>query len=288
MSYTVSISFEKFLDNIELSGDHNDVANKRKDRIISLLKNHFTILEAFPSGSIARNTAIKGYADLDIMVVLHYSKHIKDKLPSEVLQAVRDALGEYKTGVRKNGQAVTLYYESWPSVDVVPVSRTDNSDGTVKQFNVPDMNSENWIISRPRKHTNQMNQKNDSSGPRFKNIVKMIKFWNKQHSDTLQSYHIEVMALKIFDNYIDEYTWYIYKYFDEAVNLVQSDLWYEDGYADSYLDGEGRREALKRLQKARDLSLDAWFLTYDGKNKHKEAIDIWQQLFGSKFPSYGD
>ena len=48
--------------------------------------------------------ALTGNADLDVFVVLHFGKHIKNKLPSQVLQSVQDSLGEY----RKNGQAVTF------------------------------------------------------------------------------------------------------------------------------------------------------------------------------------
>ncbi len=145
MAYTVAVSFDKFRENIELTGDHRDTANRRKDDIVESLKNDLTILEAFPSGSIPRYTAVTGYADLDVIVVLHYGKHIKDKKPSQVLQAVRDTLAEYKTNVRKNGQAVTLHYKTWPNVDIVPVSRTTNSDGSVNHYNVPNMNDETWI-----------------------------------------------------------------------------------------------------------------------------------------------
>jgi hypothetical protein len=54
------------------------------------------VIEAFASGSIPRYTALNEHADLDVIVALHYSKHIKDKTPSQVPQEVRDALGESK------------------------------------------------------------------------------------------------------------------------------------------------------------------------------------------------
>jgi hypothetical protein len=111
------VSFDKLVENISLTGDHHEVADARKDRAVSLLGNGFTILDSFTSGSVPRLTALKGHADLDVIVVLLWAKHIKGKSPEQVLQDVRDALGEYRTNVRKNGQAVTLYYESWPGVD---------------------------------------------------------------------------------------------------------------------------------------------------------------------------
>ena len=86
MANTVSYSFDLFFDNINLSGDHRSVAATRRDRLISLLKNDFEILEAFPTGSIPRYTAVREHADLDIMVALHRGKHIKDKKPSQVLK----------------------------------------------------------------------------------------------------------------------------------------------------------------------------------------------------------
>lgn len=286
MPYTVPVSFDKFRENIELSGDHRDTANKRRDDIVSSFKKDFTILEAFPSGSIPRYTAVRGYADLDMILVLHYGKHIKGKKPSRVLQNVRDSLAEYKTNVRKNGQAVTLYYKTWPNVDIVPVSRTTNSDGSVNHYSVPDMNNESWIDSRPKKHSIELSKKNKECGESFKRVIKMIKWWNHQHSSLLQSFHVEVMALLTFFGKQDDYSWNIYQYFDKAVDLVSSSLWHEGAFIDGYLDYNKREEALDRLKAARDKARDAWLLTHNERNDHEKAINIWRQIFGEKFPAY--
>lgn len=287
MPYTVPVSFDKFRENIELTGNHRDIANKRRDRIVSSLENDFSILEAFPSGSIPRYTAVTGYADLDVIVVLHYGKHIKNKKPSQVLQNVRDALAEYETNVRKNGQAVTLHYKTWPNVDIVPVSRATNSDGSVNHYNVPNMNDETWIKSRPKKHSTEMSEKNKVCGESFKRIVKMIKWWNHQHSSLLQSFHIEVIALNVFNNTLSDYSWDVFQYFDKAVEIVKSRLWHEGDYIDDYLDYEKRQEAIKRLETARDKARNAWSYTYGDKDDHENAINLWRQIFGDKFPSYG-
>jgi hypothetical protein len=196
MSYTVDASFEAFYDNINLSGDHREIANNRRDEIVRTLEKKYAIVEAFSSGSIPKYTALKKHADLDLIVALHYEKHIKGKTPTEVLQSVRNALSEWRTGARKNGQAVTLYYRTWPNVDIVPVSRVVNRDGTVFYYNVPDSNSDSWIASRPKKHADDIEQKSSKCGRNFRRIIKMIKHWNRIHGDYLQSYHIEVLALR--------------------------------------------------------------------------------------------
>jgi len=287
MPYTVQASFEKFRENIELSGSHREIANSRKDDIVASLKKDFSILEAFPSGSIPRYTAVKGYADLDVIIVLHYGKHIKGKKPSQVLQVVRDCLSGYKTDVRKNGQAVTLYYKTWPNVDIVPVSQVGNDAGSVNYYKVPDMKNESWLSSRPKKHSNKLKDKNKECGEVFKRIIKMIKWWNHQHSNLLQSFHIEVMAIKIFQGYLSGYSWQVFQFFDKAVELGSSSLWYELGYVDSYLNSETRKEILQRLNTAKDKARDAWYLTHNGRNEHEKAINIWRQIFGNKFPAYG-
>jgi hypothetical protein len=187
MPNTVAASFDRFIENISLTGDHKETAETRRESIVSLLGNSFTILDSFPTGSIPRNTALKTHADLDVFVVLHHGKHIKDRSPEQVLQAVRDALATYRTNVRKNGQAVTLYYKTWPHVDIVPVSRVVTDSGNVDHYDVPDASTDGWIASRPHKHANAMDAKALSLGGDFKAFVRMLKEWNVAHSELLRS-----------------------------------------------------------------------------------------------------
>jgi hypothetical protein len=285
MPYTVPVSFDKFRENIELGSTYRETAKKRRDRLVSLLENGFEILEAFPTGSVPRFTAVKGHADLDVIVVLHFGKHIKDKKPSQVLQNVRDVLGDYKTGVRRNGQAVTLYYDSWPNVDIVPVSVTYNDDSSVNHYNVPDMNTESWIDSQPRKHSSTLTERNKSCGENFKRLIKMMKWWNHQHSGLMQSFHIEVLALETFHGKMDDLPRDIYYFFKNAVDLTQNSLWYELDYVDEYLDYSKRQEVVKRLEIARDWASDAW--SYVRNDNAEKAIEKYRQIFGSKFPTYG-
>ncbi len=287
MPYTVAVSFDKFYENINLSGNHRDTANRRRDDIVTTLENKFDILDAFATGSIPRYTALKKHADLDVIVVLHYSKHTKGKLPSEVLQSIRDHLAQHKTNVRKNGQAVTLYYKTWPNVDIVPVSRLVDDNGKVTGYEIPDMNNEEWIKSKPKQHTSNLTSQASTCGTAFRQIITMVKWWNHQHSNYLQSYHIEVMAMKAFFGQLSDMSWDIFKFFDEASELIQSPLWYEGAFVDDYLTYTSRQEAQKRLKTARDKASDAWYKTYDANSDHESAIAIWRQIFGGKFPAYG-
>jgi len=200
---------------------------------------------------------------------------------------VRDALAEWRTGARKNGQAVTLNYTTWPNVDIVPVSRTVNDDGLILHYNVPDSNTDVWIKSRPKEHAATLEAKASECGNNFRRIIKMIKHWNRIHSDYLQSYHIEVLALNVFSGNLDDTPWCVFQFFSAARKLLEGPLWYDTGLADDYLSWVDRAEVLRRFDTAIDKSRGAWHKTYNDNSDHKGAIDAWQQIFGPKFPNYG-
>lgn len=69
--------------------------------------------------------------------------------------------------------------------------------------------------------------------------------------------------------------------------MLESALWHELGFVDSYLSRPDRAEVLKRFETAISKSQSAWSKTYNVENDHRGAIEIWRQIFGDKFPSYG-
>src|SRR5690349_10354443 len=109
MPYLVSTSFRDLLDNIRITSDAKSTATARRNRIVELLDQKLTILDAFATGSLVRGTGLRNVSDVDVMLVLHYGKHLKDKSPKAALETVQDALADYNARiVKKNGQAVTL------------------------------------------------------------------------------------------------------------------------------------------------------------------------------------
>jgi hypothetical protein len=177
MAWLVEDAFAEFHTIINLRGDHRAVANTRKDWIVRQLTASFEILEALTLGSIPKYTALSGYADLDVMVVLHFGKHIKGRTPATVLQNLRTALGPGAGAVRRNGQAVTMKFKSWPDVDVVPASVTysDNTKKSVDHYNIPDMNRGVWLPTKPRLHAKAVNT---ARAPRGRSSVRSSR-WSR-------------------------------------------------------------------------------------------------------------
>lgn len=283
MPYTVAVSFDEFLSRISLTGDHSTTANARRDRIVRLLKDDFEILKAFPTGSIVRRTALKS-SDLDVIVALHYGQHVKGKTPTQVLSEVRDHLGGSARIVKKNGQAVSLYFATWPNVDVVPVKRVAN-DGTLDYYGVPDMETDSWLVSRPWRHDSSVSGLSLESRQR----IRMIKTWNQAHSDYMESFHIETIALSAPPP-TDDWPWDVFQFFDYAMKTIDSPLKHPrdaGDYVDDYLNAYSRAEVKTRLARACSLSRDAWHEVYPPRDNHRKSIETYRILFGDRFPAYG-
>ncbi|MFE1128543.1 hypothetical protein ACFW6R_17955 [Streptomyces albidoflavus] len=286
MALTVAYAFDRFYSTINLPGDHRALANTRKDWIIRRIGGSLDILNSFTMGSIPRFTALEGHADLDVMIVLHFGKHIKDKKPSTVLADLKVALGSGAGSIRRNGQAVTMRFVSWPDVDVVPASRIRSDDGSISHYEIPDMNRGEWIKTKPYTHQSQMSAAASARGANFKRVIKMIKDWNRRQSVSIQSYHLEVIALQMNSVDWDDTGWAIYQWFTRAETSLQY-LWHEEKDVTEYLSFDRSMKAKSQISEAKNKALTAWSHTYNGKNNHREAINNWRSIFGSSFPSYG-
>lgn len=284
MAYTVDWAFRTFHNSINLSGDHRSVANSRKDWIVKRLRANLTVLDAFTIGSIPRYTALSGHADLDVLVVLHWTNHLKDRLPSTVLQNVKTALGAGAGKPRRNGQAVTMNFTTWPAVDVVPAARYKTDGGAVDYYAIPDMNREIWLRSRPRLHGRHIAAEVADSGSKFREIIKMLKHWNRRQDVRLQSYHIEVIALQMTCGW-DDYSWSIYKWFEAAIPAVKW-CWHESEDVSGYLSFSQANRAQARLIQIRDIANQAWYADYSKKDAQR-SITLWKSIFGQQFPAYG-
>jgi hypothetical protein len=287
MAWTTESAFSEFFDAINLPGDHRNIANARKDHVISLLGKQLTVVEAFPTGSIPRFTALEEHADLDIIATLHYGKHIKDRKPSAVLLSVREALADYVTSLRRNGQAVTLQFKTWPHVDIVPAAQVIAADGSVTSYLIPDMHREVWLTSDPKRHAATLDTRSGACGPNFRKVIKMFKHWSRRNGDLLQSYHIEAMALATFNALMTDITWDAHAFFDSVTKLLAFPLAYQGQTVDTYLQPLDRSKALANVSAANSTSLLAWHATYGTNSNHNEAVTLWRRIYGQLFPTYG-
>lgn len=286
MAFTVEASFEEFYGRINLTGDQRAVAIARRDDVVqTLTAKGFDVLAAVAMGSVPRFTALSRKADVDVLVVLHHGKHAYEQSPLQFMDAVRSALAEYRTNVRKNGQAITLYYERGPNVDIVPAVRVVDTDKNFLWYEIPDLGSGTWIPTDPSLHAKAVDDKSAECGPMFRKIIKFAKHWNSTHGDLLSGYHVEVLALRTAFGRFQDISWEMYQFFKQAQPLLATPLWHGLSQVDNYLKDEDRSAALARWERAADVASEAWYAGHLGNNRR--AIEIWRRIFGGDFPAYG-
>lgn len=278
--YLMSTSFDRLLGNITVPGDARRVANGRRDRITGLLADAFTTLGAFATGSMVRGTGLNGVSDVDVMLVLHYGNHVKGKTPRQLLEDVREVLSKYNAKiVKKNGQAVTLYFTTWPNVDIVPAYQIQGASEILK---IPNANTGNWISTSPTTHDRAMAM----LPVRRRQLVRMVKCWNHAHSSFLESFHLEQIALQAGVAHDgapwaeDDWPWALKGYFEKAIDLTTPAATISESYGTAEW-----VELRSRLARGRDLSTEAWHAVR--RADIEDAVDRCRILFGGDFPAYG-
>jgi hypothetical protein len=155
--------------------------------------------------------------------------------------------------------------------------------GVIYCYKIPNVNDNTWIETKPKVHISNMSNVNQEK----RNMIKMVKEWNRKHSSYLSSHHIEIMALS-YGSVSNDYAWHIHMFFEHMAEKIKyktpspSGL---GGNVDDYLSYSDRQEAKQRLDIAVGKSLTAWFDTYN--NNDKESIEEFCRIFGGRFPSYG-
>ena len=110
-----------------------------------------------------------------------------------------------------------------------------------------------------------------------------IKEWNRRQDVRMQSYHIEVIALKMATS-CGDHSWAIRQWFEAAKQNVNF-CWHANADVSAYLAWDRAARVSAQLQAASNLANSAWYSAYN--NNHQQAITQWRSLFGQKFPTYG-
>ena len=284
MPYLLSTAFDQFIERITIGGDLRATAKARRDKIAELLEGTIETLDIFPTGSLVRGTGLKGSSDIDMIAVLHFSKHIKGKTCIELLEDIRDVVSAYNAQiVRKNGQAVTLYFRTWPNVDLVPAKRVNLHDGG-HEIQIPDANTNEWIVTNPGAHDAAIKE----LPLRTRQLIRMAKCWNVAHSSYMRSFHIELAALETGYTIIDgdywaedDWPYSLVEYFEKALEITPTTRKICFEY-----DMDDWLELQSRLRRAKDLAYEAWRAACNDDNA--TAMAKLRVLFGDRFPAYGD
>jgi hypothetical protein len=288
MPITISAGFDKLRSNLEFTGLQSATVSTRQKNARANVAREMTVLDDFLTGSYVRSTMIAPLreADIDVFVVLDAKYWSADGYASCLDKVKRVLSKSYSeaTEISRNGQAVTIKFSDF-SMDVVP--------GFYRQgggFLIPDSRGKRWIPTDPKKHVEIWTIRNKQHNGDLVPLIKMIKAWNRKHSQLFRSFHLETLILKVLEGAnISDFPSGVRFVFDKARTAVGSTVADLAGYGDNlgrYLLEKSILDDIKaRLDRAYARAREAEQLAAAGKIV--DAYDKWRMIFGDYFPAYG-
>lgn len=288
MARTITQGFDQLRQNLEITDLQGETVSTRQQNVRSALDDGLTVLETFLTGSYRRSTMIAPLkeADVDIVAVMDPSYYQWDGQASLLDKVKRVLLKRYPTTpkISRDGQAVTITFTDF-CVDVVPAFNRQGGG-----YFIPDSIQKRWIETDPKRHVEIWAEANKKHGYKLVPIIKMMKAWNKKHSELLRSFSLETLTLQTLDGVtISDYPSGVRYVFDKARTRIRSGVFDPAGYGGnvaSYLDTyEKVNQVVTRLDSAYQRAVDAEGL--DSRGRPDLAFDKWRMIFGDYFPAYG-
>lgn len=297
---TLDDAFKKFKTRLELNDRERDNASTRHTEVREHIRSVFSIDRDFLTGSYARHTKTKPLKDIDIIFVLAESerKKYREKAPTIVLDDFYNALVKKygKTAVRKQGRSVNVDFGvvvdsedntdyRVVSVDVVPAF----TDG--ENYEIPNCDTGKWMKTNPEIHAREARDAHQAYSSEWKGLVRMVKYWNnnaKHGSDkpVKPSFLIEVMALQcLHGGWQGRFDYEFQAFFAALADRVNEEWPDPAGLGTPVCDGmdhQRKVRAKELLVAASHEASNAIHLARKGQNG--EALKVWRQLFGPKFP----
>lgn len=251
--------------------------------------------ETFLSGSYVRDTAIRPAKidgvlqrpDVDIIVV---TNHTKEDDPHTVLNALHQALvdaGYENLKVNRRSIAVTL---AGVDMDVVPV--IENGDS----YLIPDIELKHWLPTNPPAHTQWTVEVNADAGGRFKPLVKLLKWWRRQHLSNLRrpkGFILECLVSQHMSYSEQNYE----TLFVEALEAIRDSYgWYVDNDKVPYLEDPGvpGNNVFSSVTAAEFKTFYTAVSKYAAlarqakdEDDQDKALKLWRDIMGPRFPEAG-
>jgi len=291
---TVAEAFEKFRQRLELTKTESEDAQRRHKEVRECIAASFQIKRDFLTGSYARHTKTKPLKDVDIFFVLgEDEEHRRKKTPSATLAAFEDCV------VRKYGRDQVERGRRCVTVEFEKRNQTQDPDGKVLSidavpafdvsghYEIPDGTLGKWIASDPEIHKEEATAKNNELEGKWVPFVKMLKRWNRQAGKPIKPmFLIEVMAQDMVDPPFNTYPDEMQRFFSAAQVGIDQD-WPDPAglgpVVSDQMDAAAKTTAKKALRDAERLAVQAMRAEQQGRGG--EALQLWQQVFGSYFPT---
>lgn len=277
---TLLQSIDKFIENITVTDRQEDNINASFNNLKNNLmkeESNLSVKEVFLNGSYERDTIIRPLDDIDLFAVIDQADYVENGLdpnPQSVLTKFKNylnSLNDYKDKVKQDRPCVTVVLSD-KNFDVLPSLRKAGA------LYIPNSDLNGWTFTDPKTHTDSLNRVNRNRNYKVKSIVKAIKQWKRENKQNIPSFHVEEVAISVFDIWtftnLEEG---IRKWFEHAEGNLQV------GRFKSY---DEYSKVKEKIKKVKEKLQEAKKFLYE--KKEGEAKKIWKDIFGKNFPAIDD
>jgi hypothetical protein len=290
----ISWAFDQFQAAVNADPDAVKEGRRRRDLFIDAFKDEDDVLDAYPSGSLARSTQIEPINDVDVVVVFDPDFHSDWGAPGD---SAEDALVELQGRVREllgtNGSfaqgevrlakpqnhAVKCFLDDPGDPGAFTVDATPALPGDGTAIHLPEKDSRNWIDSNPKYLIEEVRAR-QQNWLQFRPLVRCLKRWSKDKKAGMKSLLTEVLAIEHLPE--ESRPRALSRFFTAAAAVIQDRI--EDpaelsGPIQPNLD---TWQAHRMLEEATDSAAKA--VAAQDRGDTDEAACHWREIFGIDFP----
>ncbi|AHX13371.1 hypothetical protein CH75_09230 [Dyella jiangningensis] len=243
------------------------------------------------AGSYGRNTAIRGFSDLDMVFQLPQSLYARydgymSNGQSALIQAVKTSIESTysRTSVRGDGQVIQVPFTDGLTFEVVPGFQ--NQDGS---YTYPDANDGGrWRQTDPRAEISAFRTRNTAVNGNLVPLGRMMRQWKGEWSVPISGLLIDTLAYQFIENY--EHRGKSYYYYDflcrdffkfMSERSRTQNYWRAPGSGHQVFGGELFQYKALRCY---NLALEAIGHELATPKREYSAKRKWREIFGSRFP----
>jgi hypothetical protein len=291
MASTVPQAFDEFAAKLRPTENQKATIAERRSVTAKYLRESFgsgTCMELLSTkviGSADRDTIIRPIGDIDVLAVFEDAAFYNYQNDSrKFLYRVRDALNKYQVKVvGARGQAVRLFYESPPHVDIVPAVKRDSGGYFIPSGETDFWGGHRWLTTDPDEHARWMSEQNAALAYNLKPLIRLLKRWNREHSAHLRSFHLEVMAAETFGTLGSNRRTATQKFFEWASGHISvKDPAGHSGDLSSYMTYYSRVQLRSLLDSSSKRARQA--IAAEDAGDRAEAVRLWRIIYGPEFP----
>jgi hypothetical protein len=318
MATTLKQAFNELKSRLELSESFQQKISQRHKAVRTWVEK--CGYETKLIGSLQRKTRIAprkdDIFDIDILVIMGDFTRVanpweKGILPKDALDNLYEIILENeryaKMEPEKDYPTIVIEYSDNTKVEIVPAFRDYIDEPKGRGYWIPKTYNE-WDIADYDYDANYISQKNQKCDGLLIPTIKILKAIKRAHFPQMKSYHLEVLATKIVSHTInlsltigakiinypcekltDDWC-LLMDFFKKAQRDIFTKARLEGSKsppADSYLTDEKKKKLSECFYRLHEIFYEINELYYKRRISDKIAIEIFREIFGEPFPTYG-